>query len=307
MPFWTRGFDWKTPMSEGETAKIMASRLLTFWMPLAWLLLVTLCAVTAGWLPMAAPDVMDWDHQIALPGTVVSLPQSTGGTGSEARSRVHWIGTDTMGRDMLSRIIIGSRVSLAVGVTAPLIGLTLGGLLGMVAGYFRGWAETVIVGTMDVILAFPGLVLLLAVGFYFGTDLWTLISSLGFLAVPAFCRVSRAATLKLANREFVIAAKLIGDNNTAILAREILPNVAIPLCVYGLVIMALMIVVEGVLSFLGLSVPPPTPSWGAMIAEGREVLGEAPHVCLIPAAVLFLTVLSLNVLGDTLRGWVRSV
>jgi peptide/nickel transport system permease protein len=307
MPSWTRAFDWKAQMSEGYTAKSLTSRLLTFWMPLTWLLLVTLCAVTAGWLPIAAPDAMDWDHQPASPGTVVRLPQSTGTTVSRAQSRVSWLGTDTMGRDMLSRIIIGARVSLAVGTTAPLIGMILGGLLGMVAGYFRGWAETIIVGFMDVILAFPGLVLLLAMGFYFGTDLRTLIPSLGFLAVPAFCRVSRATTLKLADREFVIAAKMIGDNNAAILAREILPNVAIPLCVYGLIIMALMIVVEGVLSFLGLSVPPPTPSWGGMIAEGREVLSEAPHVGLIPAAVLFLTVLSLNILGDSLRGWTRSL
>jgi len=105
----------------------------------------------------------------------------------------------------------------------------------------------------------------------------------------------------------VLAAKMIGNTNSSILVREILPNVAIPLCVYGLIIMALMIVVEGVLSFLGLSVPPPTPSWGGMIAAGREVLSEAPHVCLIPATVLFLTVLSLNVLGDTLRAWTRPL
>ena len=120
-------------MSEGDTGKTMASRLLTFWMPLIWLLLVTLCAVTAGWLPIAAPDAMDWDHQTASPGTVVRLPQSTDAAGSGDRSRVYWFGTDTMGRDMLSRIVNGAMVSLAVGVTAPLIGLTLGGLLGMVA------------------------------------------------------------------------------------------------------------------------------------------------------------------------------
>lgn len=284
--------------------KAVFFRLLTFWMPLTWLLFVALCAVTAGWMPMPAPDIMDYDHQNALPGTVVTLPDIDG-TVTGARSRVCWLGTDAMGRDMLSRIVIGARVSLAVGVTAPLIGLVIGGLLGMVAGYFRGVTESIIIGFMDVILAFPGLVLLLAVGFYFGTHLWTLIPSLGFLSVPAFCRVSRATTLQLGGREFVIAAKMIGNNNRSILVREILPNVAIPLCVYGLIIMALMIVVEGVLSFLGLSVPPPTPSWGGMIAAGREVLGEAPHVCLIPATVLFLTVLSLNVLGDTLRGWIR--
>jgi len=286
--------------------KTMISRLLTFWMPLTWLLLVTLCAVTARWMSLPAPDIMDYDHQNALPGTVVSMTEKiTAGAGAE--SRVYWLGTDAMGRDMLSRIIIGARVSLTVGVTAPLIGLLVGGLLGMVAGYFRGVTESIIIGFMDVILAFPGLVLLLAVGFYFGTDLRTLIPSLGFLSVPAFCRVSRAATLQIAGREFVTAAKMIGNGNSAILVREILPNVAIPLCVYGLIIMALMIVVEGVLSFLGLSVPPPTPSWGGMIAAGREVLGETPHVCLIPASVLFLTVLSLNVLGDTLRGWTRPL
>lgn len=282
----------------------LLTRLLTFWIPLTWLLLVTLCAVTAGWLPITAPDMMDYDHQNASPGTAVILPETTAGGG--ARSRVYWLGTDSMGRDMLSRVITGARVSLTVGVTAPLIGLVIGGLLGIMAGYYRGWTESVITCCMDVILAFPGLVLLLAVGFYFGTNLWTLIPTLGFLSVPAFCRVSRAATLQLADREFVLAAKMIGNGNCAILTREILPNVAIPLCVYGLIVMALMVVVEGVLSFLGLSVPPPTPSWGGMIAGGREVLGEAPHVCLIPATVLFLTVLSLNVLGDTLRGWTRS-
>jgi peptide/nickel transport system permease protein len=285
----------------------MISRLLTLWMPLTWLLLVSLCAVTAEWLPLPAPDLMNFDYQNVSPGTVVIAPETAAGagSGSGARRQVYWLGTDPMGRDMVSRVIIGARVSLAVGVTAPLIGLVIGGLLGMVAGYFRGFTESMIIGCMDVILAFPGLVLLLAVGFYFGTNLWTLIPSLGFLSIPAFCRVSRAATLTLAGREFVIAAKMIGNDNGSILVREILPNVAIPLGVYGLLNMALMIVVEGVLSFLGLSVPPPIPSWGGMIAEGREVLSAAPHVCLIPAALLFLTVLSLNVLGDTLRDRTR--
>jgi peptide/nickel transport system permease protein len=284
----------------------LLTRLLTFWIPLTWLLLVTLCAVTAGWMPVTAPDSMDYDHQNASPGTMVILPDTMAGVAG-ARSRIYWLGTDSMGRDILSRVITGARVSLTVGVASPLIGLIIGGLLGMIAGYFRGWTESIIIGVMDVILAFPGLVLLLAMGFYFGTSLWTLIPSLGFLSIPAFCRVSRAATLQLASREFVLAAKMIGNSTSSILAREILPNVAIPLCVYGLIVMALMVVVEGVLSFLGLSVPPPTPSWGGMIAGGREVLGEAPHVCLIPAAVLFLTVLSLNVLGDTLRGWTRPL
>ena len=284
----------------------MIPRFLSFWLPLIWLLFVALCAVSAGWMPLAAPDIMDYDHQNASPGTLIIPPKTTTGELPAAKSRIAWLGTDSMGRDMLSRIILGARVSLTVGVSAPLIGLAIGGILGMMAGYFRGCTESIIVAGMDVILAFPGLVLLLAVGFYFGTNLWTLIATLGFLSVPAFCRVSRSATLQLHNREFILAAKMIGNDNFSILTREILPNVAVPLGVYGLIIMALMIVVEGVLSFLGLSVPAPTPSWGGMIAEGREVLGEAPHVCLIPATVLFFTVLSLNVLGDTLRGWTQS-
>lgn len=283
----------------------MASRVLTFWIPLLWLLLVTLCALTAGWLPIAAPDGMDWDHQLSTPGTEVEMEQISAGGTASSQTRTYWLGTDTMGRDLFSRIVFGARVSLAVGITATLIGLILGGSLGIVAGYFRGWAETIIIGIMDVILAFPGLVLLLAVGFYFGTDLRTLIPSLGFLSVPAFCRVSRAATLRLAEREFVVAAKMIGESGTAVMIREILPNVLVPLCVYALIVMAWMIVVEGMLSFLGLSVAPPTPSWGGIIAEGREVLRQAPHLCLIPGAFLFLTVLSINVLGETLRGWSR--
>ncbi|MFH0782681.1 MAG: ABC transporter permease [Pseudomonadota bacterium] len=284
----------------------MIARFLTFWLPLIWLLFVILCAATAGWMPLASPDIMNYEHQNASPRTVIIPPRTTTGELPVAKSRISWLGTDSMGRDILSRIIHGARVSLTVGFTAPLIGLVIGGLFGMVAGYFRGCTESIIVASMDIILAFPGLVLLLAVGFYFGTNLWTLIATLGFLSVPAFCRVSRSATLQLTNREFILVAKMIGSDNFSILTREILPNVAIPLGVYGLIIMALMIVLEGVLSFLGLSVPAPTPSWGGMIAEGREVLSEAPHVCLIPATILFLTVLSLNILGDTLRGWARS-
>jgi peptide/nickel transport system permease protein len=285
----------------------MITRLLTFWMPLTWLLLVVICAAGARWLPITPPDTMDWDHEVAPPGAEVKTTENADPGASPIHCRVYWLGTDTMGRDMLSRIVFGAKVSMSVGFAAPLIGLLIGGFLGMAAGYFRGWVETIVVGIMDVILAFPGLVLLLVVAFYFGTNLGTLIPSLGFLTIPGFCRVARAATLKVADRDFVTAAKMTGDGGFAILMREVLPNVAPSVCIYGLVVMALIIVVEGILSFLGLSVPPPTPSWGGMIAEGREVLGEAPHVCLLPATVIFLTVLSLNVLGDTLRGRTRAI
>jgi peptide/nickel transport system permease protein len=219
----------------------------------------------------------------------------------EKKEYVYWLGTDTMGRDVISRLIHGARISLAVGLLSPLIGFFLGGILGCLAGYFRGRVEAFIVAAMDVILAFPGLVLLLAITFYFGPSLRNLVISLGFLTIPAFSRVARARTLTLRDLEFVQAARLTGAGNLTILVREIIPNVIIPMAAYGLLVVSFMIMAEGSLSFLGLGLPAPTPSWGGMIAEGREVLEEAPHVSMIPAGVMFLTVISFNLIGDSLR------
>jgi peptide/nickel transport system permease protein len=264
------------------------------WLPIIWLALVVFCGLAANLLPLTPPDQMDWDYLSLAPGA------------GELEGGNFWLGTDHVGRDILSRLVHGARVSLTVGVFSTLIGFVLGGALGMWAGYFRGRTDTVIVGVMDVILAFPGLVLLLAVSFFFEAGLTTLVPVLGFLVTPRFCRVARATTLKLAQMEFVLAAESLGETRLAIIMREILPNVVVSLSVYAFLIMGVMIVIEGIMSFLGLGVPPPTPSWGGMIADGREVLDEAPHIALIPAAVLFLTVLSLNLLGDTLRSWARQ-
>jgi peptide/nickel transport system permease protein len=184
---------------------------------------------------------------------------------------------------------------------APFIGLLIGGLLGCLAGFYRGWLESCIVVGMDIILAFPGLVILLAVTFYLGASLANLILSLGFLSIPVFCRVARAKTLVLGDLEFVQAARLTGAGDLSILVREIMPNVIVPVAIYGLLVVAFMIMAEGALSFLGLGIPAPTPSWGGMIADGREVLDVAPHISMIPAAAMFLTVVSFNLIGDSLR------
>jgi peptide/nickel transport system permease protein len=254
-----------------------------FWMAVAWLIFVFAVAALAGLLPLPSPTDMDMLER------------------RQPASMLHWLGTDGLGRDELARLIYGARISLTVGLCAPIIGITIGGALGMLAGYFRGRFETLVVGSMDVLLAFPPLILALAVTAYLGQSLLNLTLILGVLGIPAFMRVARATTLSLARREFVVAAQALGATHARILLRELLPNVLLPLLAFFLLGVAVTIVVEGALSFLGLGVPPPISSWGSMIGEGRESLDIAPRLAFIPAVTMFLTVLSFNLVGDTLR------
>ena len=249
----------------------------------AWIVLIGLAAIFADLLPLHDPNNMDFLGKRALPDAS------------------HWLGNDQLGRDEFSRLIYGARISLTVGLLAPVIGVLVGGCLGMLAGYFRGPLETITVGGVDVLLAFPPLVFALAVTTYLGQSVLNLTLVIGILGIPAFTRVSRAVTLSLTEREFVVAARALGATHARILLREILPNVALPLMAFFLLGVAVTIVVEGALSFLGLGVPPPAPSWGSMIGEGRESLDLAPWLAFLPATVMFLTVLSFNVVGDSLR------
>ena len=254
-----------------------------FWLALGWLIFVFAVALLADVLPLASPTDMDMLERRA------------------PISAEHWLGTDGLGRDELARLVHGARISLVVGLCAPVIGVTIGGALGLLAGYFRGRFEALVVGSMDVLLAFPPLILALAVTAYLGQSIFNLTCILGVLGIPAFMRVSRAATLTLARREFVIAAQALGASHSRILLRELLPNVMLPLLAFFLLGVAVTIVVEGALSFLGLGVPPPISSWGSMIGEGRESLEAAPMLAFLPAIAMFLTVLSFNLIGDTLR------
>ena len=272
-------------LDETNAAPVRRKRRLgaLFWVAIGWMVLVFAVAIFADLLPLPSPTDMD-------------MLERRGPISAE-----HWLGTDGLGRDELSRLIHGARISLIVGLCAPMIGVTIGGALGMLAGYFRGRFESFVVGSMDVLLAFPPLILALAVTAYLGQSIFNLTCILGVLGIPAFMRVARAATLTLARREFVIAAQALGATHARILLRELLPNVLLPLLAFFLLGVAVTIVVEGSLSFLGLGVPPPISSWGSMIGEGRESLDVAPMLAFIPAIAMFLTVLSFNLIGDTIR------
>ncbi|MWB77887.1 ABC transporter permease subunit [Pseudooceanicola sp. 216_PA32_1] len=256
---------------------------LYFWIPMVWLLFVLFCAVFAPLFGLPPADEIDWMYI------------------KEGPNEVHWLGTDSLGRDMLSRIIYGGRVSLTVGFAAPFIGVGLGLILGMIAGYYRGWADEIIGIAIDTWLAIPGLVILLLFSVVFGGSLFMVCFSLGLLFIPTAARITRAATLNYAGREFVLAAKALGASDFRILTKEVFPNIIWPLIAFILIDIPIAIVIEGSLSFLGLSVKAPTPSWGGIIAEGREVLSTSPHIAMYPTLVMFLTVLSFNLVGDAIR------
>jgi len=254
-----------------------------FWLPAGWLAFVTVVAVLAPVLRLTDPNLQDLVNRGGPPGPG------------------HLLGTDGLGRDMLSRLAWGARISLTVGYASTVLGMVLGTVLGMAAGYVRGRLEAVIVAAMDALLAFPALVLILAITTFAGHDLRIIVGVIGFLGIPAFARVARANTLALSQREFVLAARAMGAGEVRILGLEILPNIVAPVLTFGLLAVAVAMIAEGALAFLGLSVPPPNASWGAMIAEGRGDLDTWPQTSLIPAAVFFLTIFALNLAADRLR------
>jgi len=254
-----------------------------FWLGVGWLILVALCAGFAEWLPVRDPLEPVIEARL--------MPPSAG----------HWLGADGLGRDILARLVHGARVSVVIALSAVGIGMLVGGTLGVVAGFFRGPLERVVMTGVDVILGFPGLVLLLALVAFVGHSLAAIALVIGLLSIPHYTRVARANTLATAQKEFILAARAMGARSPRILFREIMPNVIPPVMAYGLVAMGVIIVVEGALAFLGLSVEPPQPTWGSMIAEGKRHLNTTVHVAMIPSIAMFLTVLSLNFVGDGLR------
>jgi peptide/nickel transport system permease protein len=234
-----------------------------------------------------------------------SVPRPVGGnvldSNLPAFSPGHPLGTDSNGNDVWSRILYGGRSSLEVGIAVNLLGLLVGGGLGTLSGYVGGRLDTVIMRVLDVLIAFPSLVLTLAVAQSLGPSQLNTIFALAFFSVPAFARIARAATLRLRERPFMVAAKLCGTRTPRILFRHITPNIAPQLITFAMLGMGVIIVIEGALSFLGLGIPPPNPSWGNMISDGQQSLSATPMLVVWPCVALFLTVLAFNLLGEMLR------
>src|SRR3954469_25996467 len=220
---------------------------------------------------------------------------------TEAPSSAHLLGTDDLGRDVLSRIIYGSRVSLQVGVIAVGIAVAIGVSLGLTAGYAGGLVEDVAIRFVDALQAFPGLILALGITAALGPGIGNAMIAIGIVAAPAIARLTRAQTLAIREREFVAAAQVLGQSPFNIVVKHIWPNVTSPIIVQATLLIATAIVTEASLSFLGVGVVPPTPSWGSMIRVGSQYLEVAPWMSFAPGVAIFATLLAFNFVGDGLR------
>jgi ABC-type dipeptide/oligopeptide/nickel transport system permease subunit len=246
--------------------------------------LLVLMAIFAPWIaphdPIKEANVMD---AVTAPGAKFLL------------------GSDHAGRDVLSRLIFGARVSLSVGLVVQGVSVTIGTVLGLLAGYYGGWVDSVISGVTTVLQAFPGLLFAIAVMSVLGPGLYNVFLALGLVGWPTIARLVRGEVLALREREFVEGARAMGARDVRILLRHILPNCLGPVIVVVTLGMAGAILSEASLSFLGLGTQPPTPSWGAMLAGGRDHIFDAPWLTLYPGLAIFITILALNLLGDGLR------
>jgi peptide/nickel transport system permease protein len=242
---------------------------------------------------LLAPFLAPFDP-IAQPKDIVAMSYIGPGPG-------HWLGTDQFGRDVLSRIVYGARISLSIGFVATAISITLGTLLGAIAGYFGGRIDAVIMRFTDMVLAFPRLVLLILIVALFSPSIFIIITVLGLTQWPGTTRIVRGEVLSLREREYIQAARALGMGRTRIIFRHLIPNVLAPVIVTATLGIGNTIVMEAGLSFLGLGVQPPTPSWGNMVADGRQNLIGAWWVATFPGLAIVLTVLAFNLVGDGLR------
>jgi peptide/nickel transport system permease protein len=216
-------------------------------------------------------------------------------------SKEHLLGTDALGRDQLSRVIFGARISLQIQVVAVFIALIIGTLIGMVGGYYGGKLDNLIMRLMDILLAFPGIFLAISIIAVLGPGLTNLMLAAGIYSIPQFARIVRGSVLSLKEKEFIEAARAVGENDFNILFRYLLPNSMAPIIIQTTLRMATVLLTASGLSFLGLGVQPPTPEWGAMLSNARGYMITAPHVATVPGLAIMLVVIGFNLFGDGLR------
>ncbi|MGX1769782.1 ABC transporter permease [Dietzia sp. NPDC055340] len=261
------------------------------WLALGWTVVIVLGALIVDFLPIAEAR----DPSLAL--TTASMLPPDLGSG-------HPLGTDSQGLDVLGGLLYGARVSLVVGIGGVVIGALIGGALGLVAGYRGGWTDRVVSILTDTLLAFPSLVLLIAIVTVLNPTLPNVTLALGIMVVPSFARLVRANAMTYAKRDFVTAARSLGAGEIRIMLREVAPNIFPAIFSYSFMLVAVLIVAEASLSYLGLSIPRPEPTWGNMISAGQADFQRYPYLVGVPAVVLFLTVLSFNQLGEAAgRKW----
>ncbi len=241
-------------------------------------------------LALGAPVVAPYDP-LAMDGEAILA----------APGAAHWLGTDRFGRDILSRILHGARLSLWVGIVSVSLSLVVGTTIGLVAGYFGRWVDSALSRGIDTLLAFPDILLALAIMAVLGASTTNVMIAIGIVYIPIFARIARGATLQIKSSTYIEAARALGIRHRRILARHILPNIASPLIVQTTLSLAFAILAEAALSFLGLGVEPDAPSWGVMLAEGKDWMELAWWVAVFPGIALTLAVLSFNLLGDGLR------
>ena len=255
------------------------------------LLLIVCVTLAAPWLAPYSPVEVDIQHRLGPPAWM------------EGGKTEHWLGTDQIGRDLLSRMIYGGRVSLLIGVTAVAISSTIGVLLGLAAGYFGSKIDWIIMTLINVMLTFPFVLLALAVIAVLGPSLINMIFVLGVAGWPIYARVIRAETMALREREFVVAGRALGMSHARIIFGQILPNLVSAITVVATLQIAQVIILESFLSFLGLGVQPPTPAWGNMLGEGRVYMLNSWWIAAFPGAAIFVTTLVINLMGNALRDW----
>jgi glutathione transport system permease protein len=251
---------------------------------LVFVLLLVLVAVLAPWIsPYDAENYFDYDRI------------------NEGPSAVHWFGVDPLGRDIFSRILMGARISLAAGFFSVVIGAIVGTALGLLAGYYGGWWDRIVMRISDVLFAFPGILLALGVVAILGSSMTNVVVAVSVFSVPAFARLVRGNTLALKNLTYIEATRSIGASDMTIVLRHILPGTISSIVVYFTMRLGTSIITAASLSFLGMGAQPPMPEWGAMLNEARADMVNAPHVALFPSLAIFFTVLAFNLLGDGLR------